>query len=218
MLQEKRHVIPFDKVFKEEWEAQLQDGSRWIIGTPCFIDSWNLRNTFVPDDGSQSCFKFKMKATQQHEESANLSTAAYLLALKIQELRLLLNTKNEDFSKACVFSSRHWCCFHGHDVNVMLLVFCEPLHNTTCDSLPWGPHDSHDSHDFFIFFPPPQRIAFLKVSEENQGLKSSEPWRWLKQGSSAQHVLAPGSCNRPLQKLRLFTPENSAICLSTIQM
>ena len=53
-----------------------------------------------------SCSKFKMKAIQQHEESANLSTA-YLLALKMQDLRLGLNRKNEEITKACVLSSRH---------------------------------------------------------------------------------------------------------------
>ena len=45
--QEKRAVLPFDQVFKAEWEEQVQDGSHWIIGTACFIDGWNLRNTFV---------------------------------------------------------------------------------------------------------------------------------------------------------------------------
>lgn len=59
-----------------------------------------------PHVNVSSCSKFKMKATQQHEESANLSTA-YLLALKMQELRFDLNKKNEEFSKACVLSSRH---------------------------------------------------------------------------------------------------------------
>ena len=72
--------------------------------------------------------KWRQNSTTK-AQTANLSTAAYLLALKIQELRILLNTKNEENFKACVFSSRHWFCFHGHDVHVML--FCEPWHDTT---------------------------------------------------------------------------------------
>jgi len=47
-----------------------------------------------------------MEATQQHEESANLSTA-YLLALRMQELRLDLSKKNEEITKAWVLISRH---------------------------------------------------------------------------------------------------------------
>ena len=217
MLQEKRHVIPFDKVFKAEWEEQFQDGWRWIIGTACFIDSWNLRNTFVPDDGSRSCSKFKMKA-KQYNESANRKPfySSLLVGSENRSCESFWTRRMKKISRrACLaqgidFASMDmmctWCYFVSHDMT---------QHNLWLSP---GPHDSHDSHDFFILFPPSQRIAFLKVSQENEGLKASEPWRWLKQGSSAQHVLAPGSCNWPLQKLRLFTPENSAICLSTIQM
>ena len=112
--------------------------------------------------------KFKMKATQQHEESANLSTA-YLLALKMQDLRFSLNAKNKEITKVWVLSSRHWCCFHGHDVNVML--FCKPLPSHNLWLTPFG-------SSWLWLTIPPQIVAFLKVRKEKEELNWSEPWRW----------------------------------------
>ena len=74
---------------------------------------------------------------------------------------------------------------------------------------------------FSYFFHPRRESHFCRWAKRWKvwnRLNLGVDWNREAQGSSAQHVLAPGSCNRPLQKLRLFTPENSAICLSTIQM